>query len=79
MSQHLYNSTVIPEIIELISKHYNIDEKTAMDNFYKSKTLKALNDKDTGLYGQSSLYIFSVYQNEQSTTVGYGLDRSANL
>lgn len=64
MPHHLYNSTVIPEIIELISKYYNIDEKTAMDNFYKSKTLKALNDTETGLYGQSSLYIFSIYQNE---------------
>lgn len=64
MPHHLYNSTVIPEIIELISKHYNIDEKTAMDNFYKSKTLKALNDKETGLYGQSALFIFSIYQNE---------------
>lgn len=64
MSHHLYNSTIIPEIIELISKHYNIDEKTAMDNFYKSQTLKALNDTETGLFGQSALYIFSVYQNE---------------
>ena len=67
MSHHLYNSTVIPEIIELISKHYNIDEKTAMDDFYKSKTLKALNDAQTGLYGQSALYIFSVYQNEKNS------------
>ncbi len=67
MSHHLYNSTVIPEIIELISKHYGIDEKIAMDNFYKSKTLKALNDTDTGLYGQSALYIFSVYQNENAS------------
>ena len=67
MSHHLYNSTVIPEIIELISKYYGIDEKIAMDNFYKSKTLKALNDTDTGLYGQSALYIFSVYQNENAS------------
>ena len=35
MSHHLYNSTVIPEIIELISKHYGIDEKIAMEDACK--------------------------------------------
>ena len=61
MSKALYNATVIPEIIKLIVDNYNLSEQEAMDAFYKSETAKALNDPETGLYGQSALFIFSQY------------------
>lgn len=64
MSRALYNATVIPEIIKLISKEKNITEKEAFDLFYRSKTLKLLNDEETGLYGQGALFIFSLFMQE---------------
>ena len=59
VSRALYNATVIPEIIKLIAQQYHISEDQAIHDFYKSETAKALNDPETGLYGQSALYIFS--------------------
>ena len=66
MSKALYNSTVIPVIIGLIAKKYGMTEFEAMECFYTSETAKSLNDLETGLYGQSALYIFSVYVDEVS-------------
>ena len=65
MSRTLYNATVIPEIIKLIAEKYNLSERDAMDAFYKSDTVRALNDPETGLYGQSALFIFSQYVMEK--------------
>lgn len=65
MSKALYNATIIPEIIKLIVEKYNLSEQEAMDAFYKSETAKALNDPETGLYGQSALFIFSQYVMEK--------------
>lgn len=65
MSKALYNATIIPEIVKLISDKYNLSEQEAMDLFYKSETARALNDPETGLYGQSSLFIFSQFVMEK--------------
>lgn len=65
MSKALYNATVIPEIIKLIAEKYSLPEQRALDDFYKSDTAKALNDPETGLYGQSALFIFSQYVMEK--------------
>lgn len=65
MSKALYNATIIPEIVKLISDKYNLSEQDAMGVFYKSNTAKALNDPETGLYGQSALFIFSQFVMEK--------------
>ena len=65
MSKALYNATIIPEIVKLISDKYDLSEQEAMDAFYKSNTAKALNDPETGLYGQSALFIFSQFVMEK--------------
>lgn len=57
-------ATIIPEIICLISKEYNISEKDALDKFYTSATGASLSDDETGLYGQSALYIFGLFCEE---------------
>lgn len=66
MGRALYNATVIPEIIRLISERFGVDESQAMNDFYASDTAKALNDQNTGLYGQSALFVFSMYLEEKS-------------
>jgi hypothetical protein len=62
MSHTLIKATLIPEIIRLIAEEYQISETDALDDFYNSDIAAALDDDETGLYGQSALYIFSLYK-----------------
>lgn len=64
MPRALFNATIIPEIVERIEKEYGINEREALDVFYRSIIAEALNDPETGLYGQSALYIFSLFKEE---------------
>ena len=54
---------VITMLVE--KKHLSIAE--AMDIFYNSKTFENLSNKETGLYFQSSVYIYDVLKNELKT------------
>ena len=65
MSRALYNAVVIPEVVELIAQRYRIPVEEALDRFYTSETASALNDPETGLYGQSALFLFSQYLAEK--------------
>lgn len=66
MEHFLIRATIIPEIIKLISKEYHISEQEALKLFYSSKTAESLCDNETGLYGQSPYYIFSLFLQEKS-------------
>lgn len=57
-------ATLLPEIIRLISEKYGWSEEEAMDRFYNSATGASFSDDETGLYGQSALYIFSLFSDE---------------
>jgi len=45
---------------------YHLTEEEALKNFYESATGASLADDETGLYGQSILYIFGLYVQEQN-------------
>lgn len=64
MEHYLIRATIIPSIIEKIMDKYNIDQATALDNFYRSNTAASLADDETGLYGQSPNFIFGLYIQE---------------
>ncbi len=65
MSDHsTVKSLITPEIIKMISDKYKISLEKAMDVFYSSKTCKALSDDKTGLYSQSALFIFNLFESE---------------
>ncbi len=66
MAHATIRATIIPEIINLIMKKYGISEKEALDMFYSSATGASLADDDTGLYGQSPLYIFGLFDEEMN-------------
>jgi hypothetical protein len=66
MGHSLIRATIIPEIIKLIAQDENIAEEQALSQFYESSTATALDDDETGLYGQSALYIYSLYKQEAS-------------
>ena len=57
-------ATLLPEIVRLISERYGCSEEDAMDRFYGSATGASFSDDETGLYGQSALYIFSLFVEE---------------
>ncbi|MFA6938046.1 MAG: hypothetical protein WCQ67_07425 [Treponema sp.] len=65
MSHYLIRATVIPSVVEMIEKQYKLTEKQALHNFYTSATASSLSDDSSGLYGQSALFIFSLYENEK--------------
>ena len=50
-------ATLLPEIIRLIREKYHWTEAEALDRFYRSATGANFADDETGLYGQSALYI----------------------
>lgn len=64
MEHYLIRATIIPEIIKLIAEKFQIKENLALKKFYESGTGAALSDDETGLYGQSVLYIFGLYMDE---------------
>ena len=57
-------ATLLPEIVRMISEKYNCSEEEAMDRFYDSATGANFSDDETGLYGQSALFIFSLFAEE---------------
>jgi hypothetical protein len=61
MAHSLIKATIIPEIIKLIAEKYAMPEEKALDMFYTSDIAASLDDEETGLYGQSPLYIFSLF------------------
>lgn len=64
MEHYITRATILPKIIELIMDRYSINEKEALDAFYRSATGASFADDDTGLYGQSPVFIFGLYVNE---------------
>ena len=64
MGHATIRATIIPEIVKMIAEKYNISEMEALDRFYTSATGANLADDETGLYGQSVLYIFGLFCEE---------------
>lgn len=58
---------IVPAIIKLIVENYHIDEITASDMFYSSKTYEILEEEDTKLWHLSPLTIFNIFNEEHKT------------
>lgn len=54
----------IQDIIESIVKDQHIEYDEAMNLFYSSQTFSKLNDPETGLYLESSDYVYAIFQDE---------------
>ena len=64
MAHATVRATIAPEIIRLIMEKYSLSEMDALDIFYTSATGASFADDETGLYGQSVLYVFGVFDEE---------------
>lgn len=58
---------VAADLAELLAKDYAMSIPDALDVLYGSETYSKLSDPSTGLYYQSSLYVYSFLQNELTT------------
>lgn len=64
MNHATTRATILPEIVRLISEKYHISEEEALDRFYTSSTGSSFADDETGLYGQSALFLFGLFCEE---------------
>ncbi len=62
MEHTLSKTILIAQTIELIAKKYKLSIDEARNNFYSSKVIEMLDDDETGLYGESALYLLSLYE-----------------
>ncbi|MBE6853214.1 MAG: hypothetical protein E7505_07020 [Ruminococcus sp.] len=56
----------IQDIIESIVKEQYIEYDDAMNLFYSSQTFSKVNDPETGLYLESSDYVYAIFQDEMN-------------
>lgn len=56
----------IQDIIEYIVTDQHIEYDEAMRIFYKSQTFDKLTDTETGLYLESSAYVYGIFQDERN-------------
>ena len=66
--EHLLAKTLlITCVTELIAKKYSISLSDARDELYSSDIIGFVDDDETGLYGESPLYVFSLFEKEKSS------------
>jgi len=53
--------------IQMLMRHYNIDERTAIAEYYHSETYKLLSNEKTKLWHLSVNAVFEVYKTEKET------------
>ena len=60
--EHILSKTIlISQTIELIAKKHKLSIEEARNRFYSSKVVEMLDDDETGLYGESALYLLSLF------------------
>jgi len=59
-------AATLKTIIPLIMERYNCGENDALRMFYQSHIGSCYADDSTGLYGQSAVYVFSLFCEEMS-------------
>ena len=64
MAHSTVRAKILPEIIKLICANQNVTEREALDMFYSSATGSSFADDDSGLFGQSPLYIYGLFIQE---------------
>lgn len=64
MEHRLAKTVLITKVIELIADKYHLSLENARNQFYSSSFADLIDDDETGLYGESPLYVFSLYEKE---------------
>ena len=64
MEHALAKIILISQTIELLANEYKLNIDEARDSLYSSRIIDLINDDETGLYGESALFILSLYEND---------------
>ena len=67
MEHLLAKILLITNVTELIAKKYSISLAEARDELYSSDIIGFIDDDETGLYGESPLYVFSLFEKEKNS------------
>ena len=57
---------IIQDIVDMLSSDQAIEYDEAMNKFYNSKVFEKLQDKETGLYMESSGYVYDLFKDEMN-------------
>ena len=55
---------IVQDIVDIFSSDQDIEYDEAMNKFYNSKVFEKLQDKETGLYMESSEYVYDLFKDE---------------
>ena len=55
---------IIQDIVDMFSTDQDIEYDEVMNKFYNSKDFEKLQDKETGLYMESSRYVYDLFKDE---------------
>ncbi len=57
---------IVQDIVYMLATDQNIEYDEAMNKFYNSEVFEKLQDKETGLYLESSEYIYDLFKDEMN-------------
>lgn len=57
---------IVQDIVDMLATDHNIEYDEAMNKFYYSEVFEKLQDKETGLYLESSEYIYDLFKDEMN-------------
>lgn len=57
---------IIQDSVDMIAIDQNIEYDEAMNKFYNSEVFEKLQDKETGLYLESSEYVYDLFKDEMN-------------
>ena len=55
---------IVQDIVDMLTTDQNIEYDEAMNKFYNSEVFESLQDRETGLYLESSEYIYDLFKDE---------------
>ncbi len=55
---------IVQDIVDMFSSDQNIEYDEAMNKFYNSEVFEKLQDQETGLYMESSEYVYDLFKDE---------------
>jgi len=68
MSHCTIRAATLKKTMQIIMEHFNCTENEALKKFYESHIGACYADDSTGLYGQSTFYIASLFLSELPST-----------
>lgn len=57
---------IVQDIVDMLTTDQSIEYDEAMNKFYNSEVFEQLQDRETGLYLESSEYIYDLFKDEMN-------------